>query len=1563
MYPDQTVYYVQYDSSAGTIHYWVENSPSKGASGGLTSISESAIPTTARFFALEFFDPISFTTSPDNVTKISILNKAYDVSQVVKHILAITQLTNVNILAHSMGGLDARAYVENMASAGACYNYSNNAPQYSGSCSPGAGKATYANDVANIITVDTPHAGSPLASIGLWSSIQDWNLLNLSPEMTCDAFPSTNKTELIPAANSGPGLIEALNFSGSLINGATPSSNQVPIQAVENYFSDVQNAWTTLSGLSDDIVQQSSQAITSDSQTPVSNLPYQDSGAPLINLPVSYLSTDPDVTNNSACYATGATGLNVPILHVMSCLGSLSATQIVITAQLINDSSPWISSWSVTPTSTALGNSVTVQYNASDLSIYTLSRAELWRAPDANGQPGTWAELGSKSLSGSGPISVVFTDVPSVEGVYWYGTHLFDSGGNEAVEPEKVKVTIGPKAQPPTITAFAMVPTSVALGSKVTATIAGTAGSSPLSVVALLRTSDLSGTSGWGTVAQTNVSGTSTNVTLSDTPSAVGTFLYGVHIADTNGLVGYQSSTIQVTVIGSGVVPTVSTGGSANITNGTASVGGIVNPNGSDTHGWFQYGTSSTLSGASSSSEQDLGAGDSNVAFNATLAGLTSNTTYYFRAVASNSAGTVNGAVGSFNTSSATKPTVTSFTISPLSSTLGTKLTATITAVAGSNPLSVVALLRTTDLTGTTGWNTVTSASVAGTSSSVTLYDIPPAAGGYLYGVQVADNKGVIGYQPSTIQVTVSANVQLPIVSTGGSANIANSTASVGGIVNPNGNDTHGWFQYGTSATLNGAISTSQQDLGSGTSSVAFNASLSGLTGSTTYYFRAVASNSAGSVNGAISSFTTSQSSSVLLVSTTSLLFNNETVGITSTSNLSLTNNGTVALNAPTWTITGADPGDFAVTGNNCSSGINGGGTCQLTLSFDPLVAGSRSAILTVADSNASNLVPTVVLSGTGLAAAQLPICGATTVTAIATTTANVNGVVNPNGGDTHAWFQYGTSATLNGANVTAQQDIGGGTNNIPISVPLSGLIANTKYYVRAIASNSVGTANSVISSFVTGGSSPLVVSASTLNYGNQAVNTSSTQNITLTNNGIGTLNPPALGISGNNGGDYSIVNNNCGGGINGGGSCQISISFTPSGTGIRSANLNISDSNASNSPLSVNLTGIGITQSPPTSVTGIASPIGNTTATLSGMVNPNGEDTHGWFQYGTSSTLAGATTSVLQDVGSGTTTLSITSNLTGLSSGTTYYYRTEASSIAGTGGGTIASFTTTGGTAVLLVSPNGLAFGSETVATSGVLTINLSSGGPINLNPPSPMIAGANASDFAVTNNNCQSGINVSVMCQMSVTFTPSGTGSRAATLNVTDANASNSPLSISLTGTGVAALVPDFTLSVSPASVSVVAGHSISSTVTVSPINGLSALTSFSCSGLPIGASCVFAPSTVTPSNGAPVTTTITIQAPNLADNGSPMSRTRDRIAYASFLSGSVLLIVFPWRRRRALLRTGMGCVLCFVLIGLGACGSGVTQSSYSSSSTIITITATSGGTASITHTTTLGLTVTSQ
>ena len=79
----------------------------------------------------------------------------------------------------------------------------------------------------------------------------------------------------------------------------------------------------------------------------------------------------------------------------------------------------------------------------------------------------------------------------------------------------------------------------------------------------------------------------------------------------------------------------------------------------------------------------------------------------------------------------------------------------------------------------------------------------------------------------------------------------------------------------------------------------------------------------------------------------------------------------------------------------------------------------------------------------------------------------------------------------------------------------------------------------------------------------------------------------------------------------------------------------------------------------------------------MSGTVNPNGTDTHYYFQYGTTTAYGAKTTST--DAGAGTTDAPVSANLTGLTSSTTYHYQLVTVNSAGdTTVGADQMFTTT---------------------------------------------------------------------------------------------------------------------------------------------------------------------------------------------------------------------------------------------------------------------------------------------
>jgi phospholipase C len=106
--------------------------------------------------------------------------------------------------------------------------------------------------------------------------------------------------------------------------------------------------------------------------------------------------------------------------------------------------------------------------------------------------------------------------------------------------------------------------------------------------------------------------------------------------------------------------------------------------------------------------------------------------------------------------------------------------------------------------------------------------------------------------------------------------------------------------------------------------------------------------------------------------------------------------------------------------------------------------------------------------------------------------------------------------------------------------------------------------------------------------------------------------------------------------------------------------------------------------------------------------------------------------------------------------------------------------------------SPSNLTFGNQQVGTtSGTLTVTVTNNMTSSLSLTSITVSG----DYAQTNN-CGTSLAGLASCAISVTFTPTTTGTRSGTLTITDSAPIGSPQTVSLTGTGTSSGGPAVTL-----------------------------------------------------------------------------------------------------------------------------------------------------------------------
>ncbi len=290
--------------------------------------------------------------------------------------------------------------------------------------------------------------------------------------------------------------------------------------------------------------------------------------------------------------------------------------------------------------------------------------------------------------------------------------------------------------------------------------------------------------------------------------------------------------------------------------------------------------------------------------------------------------------------------------------------------------------------------------------------------------------------------------------------------------------------------------------------------------------------------------------------------------------------------------------------------------------------------------------------------------------------TAVVTGKVTPNGAQTTYWYEYGTSATL--GSKTSAQTIGSGWTGIPSPGYITGLSTNTLYYFRLSAQNAFGVVSGTTYSFSTNNNPPNqgTPPAATTNAAGSVTRVAATLNAHVDPHSSQTTYWFEYGTSADLGSVTPFQS---------AGSANASVAVSAAVSGLNPQTKYYFRVDAQNQYGTVN----GSTQSFTTSgpavsavpvvTTQVASPIATTTATLRGTVNSSGTQTTYWFEYSTDSQFSSALlhSTSEKSAGASATTNSVTANISGLRSGTTYYYRTVARNSSGTVRGDNLSFLT----------------------------------------------------------------------------------------------------------------------------------------------------------------------------------------------------------------------------------------------------------------------------------------------
>jgi hypothetical protein len=307
-----------------------------------------------------------------------------------------------------------------------------------------------------------------------------------------------------------------------------------------------------------------------------------------------------------------------------------------------------------------------------------------------------------------------------------------------------------------------------------------------------------------------------------------------------------------------------------------------------------------------------------------------------------------------------------------------------------------------------------------------------------------------------------------PTAITGPVTSVGPTTATLTGTVNPNGQATTRYFEYGTSTSY--GAKTSSVSAGSGTTNVEVSAAVTGLRAGTTYHYRLVATSGAGTSRGADGIFTTSSAPGAVTGTATD---------VTTTS---ATLNGTVDPNgrATTWYF---QYGTSTSYGSKTPAKSAGSGTSSVNVSI--AISGLKPGrvyhyrLVATSDAGTSRGADATFSTSGAPKAVTAP------ATAITPTSATLNGTVNPNGRATTWYFEYGTSTAY--GSKTPSKSAGSGTTDRTVTATISNLSPSTTYHFRLVATNDAGTSRGADASFATSG---VTIAASTtqLVYGHAVI-------------------------------------------------------------------------------------------------------------------------------------------------------------------------------------------------------------------------------------------------------------------------------------------------------------------------------------------------------------------------------------------------------------------------------------------------------------------------------------------
>lgn len=303
------------------------------------------------------------------------------------------------------------------------------------------------------------------------------------------------------------------------------------------------------------------------------------------------------------------------------------------------------------------------------------------------------------------------------------------------------------------------------------------------------------------------------------------------------------------------------------------------------------------------------------------------------------------------------------------------------------------------------------------------------------------------------------------------------------------------------------------------------------------------------------------------------------------------------------------------------------------------------------------------------------PLATITPASNVAELSATLNGTVNPEGGPTTCRFQYSTDMSFN-KSVPCAVDPGSGTSPVAVSADLTNLAPDATYNFRLVASGYGGqtTATSTGLSFTT-----LHVDLPALTIDPPTGVTAESVDVSGTVDPQGFATTARFEYSSDGGSTWTqgpVHNSSTDPGL---ASSTSPVAISDEFTGLSPSTnylVRISASNPAGPRTSANAS-FRTSPTPPLAQTLAAAQVSGSSAALKAIVDPQGEKTTYYFEYGRTTAYGSVSPAVPASVGSGNQFISVGELVYDLGPQVTYHFRVVATNPTGTTFGADRSFTT----------------------------------------------------------------------------------------------------------------------------------------------------------------------------------------------------------------------------------------------------------------------------------------------